>query len=183
MSAVCVPLNHHSVSYVDEVRAYLSTPAARVLFKIVFYRYRESHLSEDDLIQDMAVRCLEQAHHFHGGNVEAWARVVAQRVVLNELRSPRRKYDHIEYRDQVASSNDFDRSKNPYARPDHLSEARDLARALWEGASDREREMLCSMLVHQGSGTSVARELGRNKHTVNTACRKQKLRFMALQKG
>lgn len=176
-------MNTHSVSpFVDEVRAYLSTQQARKLFGVVFHSYR-CHLDADDLIQDMAVRCLEQSHHFHGGNVEAWVRTVAHRVVLNELRKPRNVRTHYEYEERTKVDSAFARSENKYDRPDQLAEALDIAKELWNGANTKEQIVLRALLTNDGSGSKVAKVLGYNKHTTNASRRKQKMRFRALQEG
>jgi RNA polymerase sigma factor (sigma-70 family) len=171
-----------SADFTDEVRAYLSTQQARKLFGVVFHSY-QCKLDADDLMQDMAVRCLEQSHHFRGGNVEAWVRTVASRVVLNELRKPRNTRIHYEYEERTKVDSAFARSDNKYDRPDALAEAMDLARELWDGAKPEEQIVLRALLVNEGSGSKVAKALGRNKHTMNASRRRQKMRFKALQGG
>lgn len=169
-------------AFTDEVRAYISTQQARKLFGVVFHSYRTG-LEEEDLVQDMVVRCLEQSHHFHGGNVEAWARTVAHRVVLNELRKPRNKRPHDEYNDRVKLTNGFERTKNVYDRPDLLAEAIDLAREMWDGAGEDDRAIVRALIQHQGSAVEMSRALGRNKHTMSGARRRQRQRFNSLLKG
>lgn len=164
-------------SFVDEVRQYVGTKRAFRLFGAVFCRYSsESRLSKDDLMQDMALRCLEQAHHFKGGNIHAWAGKVAHRVVLNELRKSKYRREYFEYEDARHSN-------GTYARPDALVETMDVAKTLFEDASPNHREVLRGLIQYGGRGAKCAKALGINVHTVNGIRRKHSQRLTALLKG
>lgn len=169
------PLNGDSFS--DEVYAFVATEEAQRLFGRVFHRYRRTpYVSREDLMQDMAVRCLEQAHHFHGGNVAAWARTVANRCVLNEIRRPRYKTAEYSYQARETDPRRFD-------CPAALTEAKDTARALWESCTELDRQTVSGLVRLHGDTPALVQESGINKHTLHGQRKRVRAKLNALTEG
>lgn len=164
-------------SFSDEVYSFVSTRDAQRLFGAVFHRHKGARLlSKDDLLQDMALRCLEQAHHFHGGNVEAWASTVAHRVLLNELRRPRYKAIEVEYEQRATDP-------RRYHDPESLAVTMHTAAALWRGCSQLDRDALVSLVRNAGDTPAVARDLGLNKNTAHGRRKRVRAQLTALTEG
>lgn len=160
---------HHK----DEVRRFLSDQKSLRLFRQVLSRYYNAPFDHDDMVQDIAVRCIEQAKHFRGGSVEAWASVVARRAILNELRKPdyrRLGCLYEETRDERLSFDD----------PEAVTEAQDLAESFLGSLTNEEYELCMGLVEHEGSCASLARKSPTNKNTLHSRKRRLALRYASL---
>lgn len=171
----------------DEVYHFVGTQGALRLFGLVASRYTLHRYDMEDLVQDMALRCLEQAHRYRGGNVEAWARVVATRVALNTCRQPNHTKPHYSFEEQWSCSPSAPSAPSAsalpasaYDMPDSQAEAKDLARVLWDTATEKERMVIRHLLQNTQSVGSCARKVGMNPHTMQGIRRRLRLRAKSL---
>ena len=158
--------------YVEEVYDYLSTQEAQVTFRSVAKRYDHPRVERDDLMQDMALRCLEQAPMFRGGNVGAWARMVAHRVALNEMRRPTNTRTHHSFDEQYGRSTQI--------TPAHHAEASSIATALWDSANVIERQLIVGLINHEGRTAPYRDAIGGNMNTIQGRRRRLKHRVKVL---
>lgn len=158
--------------YVEEVYDYLSTQEAQVTFRSVAKRYDHPRVERDDLMQDMALRCLEQAPMFRGGNVGAWARMVAHRVALNEMRRPTNTRTHHSFDEQYGRSTQI--------TPAHHAEASSIATALWDSANVIERQLIVGLITHEGRTAPYRDAIGGNMNTIQGRRRRLKHRVKVL---
>lgn len=153
--------------HVDEVRRYLSTRKALNLFRSVSSRYTNTPFDMDDVVQDIALRCIEQAPLFRGGNVAAWARTVAVRTILNEVRKTEYKRQYVEYDERV----DARIESSPPA--DVVVAVEQLGESFGALLTEDQLETCAGLRRHGGDAVALAREAGVNTNTMYT--RKKKL--------
>jgi RNA polymerase sigma factor (sigma-70 family) len=153
--------------HVDEVRRYLSTRKALNLFRSVSSRYTNTPFDMDDVVQDIALRCIEQAPLFRGGNVAAWARTVAVRTVLNEVRKTEYKRQYVEYDERV------DARIEPTPPADVIVAVEQLGEQFGALLTEDQLETCAGLRRHGGDVTTLAKEVGVNTNTMYT--RKKKL--------
>lgn len=152
--------------HVDEVRKFLSTRKSLNLFRAVSSRYGNTLYDLDDAVQDIALRCLEQASLFRGGNVEAWAATVATRVLLNEVRKPEYKREVAEYDERV------DARIEPSPPADVIVAMEQIGEQFAALLTEEERAFCADLRRHGGSVADLAKERGVNANTLHT--RKQR---------
>lgn len=148
--------------HVDEVRKFLSTRKSLNLFRAVSSRYGNTLYDLDDAVQDIAIRCLEQASMFRGGNVEAWACMVATRVLLNEVRKPDYKRAVTEYDERV------DARIEPSPPADVIVATEQLSERFAAVLNEDELALCADLARHGGSVADLARERGVNANTLHT---------------
>jgi DNA-directed RNA polymerase specialized sigma24 family protein len=158
--------------HVEEVYNYLSTQDAQVTFRSVAKRYEHPRVEREDLVQDMALRCLEQAPMFRGGNIGAWARMVAHRVALNEIRRPTNTRTHYSFDEQYGRATQI--------TPAHYAEASSVAAALWDSANVNERQLIVGLIAHEGRTGPYRAAIGGNMNTIQGRRRRLKRRVKAL---
>ena len=153
--------------HVDEVRRYLSTRKSLSLFRAVSSRYGNTLYDLDDAVQDIALRCLEQAPLFRGGNVEAWACKVATRVLLNEVRKPEYKREVTEYDERV------DARIEPSPPADVIVAVEQIGEQFGALLTEEDLALCADLRRHGGNVADLAKEQGINVNTLHT--RKQRV--------
>lgn len=148
--------------HVDEVRKFLSTRKSLSLFRVVSLRYGSALPDIDDSVQDIAMRCLEQASMFRGGNVEAWATVVATRALLNKVRKPKYPRIVVEYDERVDTREEY------APPPDVVAEVAELGELFGALLTEEELALCADLRRHDGSVADLAREQEANVNSVHT---------------